>query len=194
MRDYVIKTIKTQQPQNTQQLVKIIQQDYALSEAEIYNLLTKLEKEHEIFFKQMQPFKTATLDIQSFSHKFMWFWMTVILAAATSIAVFTIPENAYPLTYIRSLLGLIFILFLPGFALIKVLFPSKVPIKTSANNMGIVERLALSIGTSLAITPMVCLMLNYTQWGISTAPATLSLLGLTIVLAMVALIRQITDR
>jgi uncharacterized membrane protein len=71
----------------------------------------------------------------------------------TTVAVFTIPENAVPLVYLRSALGIIFVLFLPSFTFIKALFPAKVPIKTSSENMDTIERVALSFGMSLAQHP-----------------------------------------
>lgn len=105
-------------------------------------------------------------------------------------AVFTIPENAHPLTYLRIALGAIFVLFLPGYALIKTLFPSKVPFPTSSENMDNIERTALSIGMSLALTPIVGLILNYTPWGIRSTPVTLSLLALTVTFATAAILRE----
>jgi uncharacterized membrane protein len=42
---------------------------------------------------------------------------------------------------------------------------------------------------SLALTPIVGLILNYTPWGIRLTPIVLSLLALTIVFATAAIIR-----
>jgi uncharacterized membrane protein len=67
--------------------------------------------------------------------------------------------------------------------LIKALFPSK-------KEMDTIERAALSIGLSLAIVPIVGLLLNYTPWGIRLTPITLSLLALTLTFATAALIRE----
>jgi uncharacterized membrane protein len=104
--------------------------------------------------------------------------------------VFTIPENAVPLVYLRSALGVIFVLFLPGFTFIKALFPAKVPIKSSSENMDTIERVAPSFGVSIALVPMVGLILNYTSWGIRLTPITLSLLAFTIVFATAAVLRE----
>jgi len=125
-----------------------------------------------------------------FSEKAVWYWTTIAVAVATVIAVFTIPENAYPIVYIRYLLGSIFILWLPGYTFIKALFPTHVPIKTSSESLDTIERVALSIGMSLALVPIVGLLLNYTPWGIRLAPVTLSLLGLSVTFATVAMIRE----
>jgi len=124
------------------------------------------------------------------TEKAVWYWTTIALAATTVIAVFSIPENAYPIVYIRYLLGSIFILWLPGYTFIKALFPTHVPIKTSAESLDTIERAVLSIGMSLALVPIVGLLLNYTPWGIRLAPVTLSLLGLSVTFATVAMIRE----
>ena len=58
-----------------------------------------------------------------------------------------------------SILG---VLFLPGFTLIKTLFPTR--------EIDNIERTALSIGMSLALVPLVGLLLNYTPWGIRLTP------------------------
>ena len=89
--------------------------------------------------------------------------------------MFTIPETFYPIAYIRNVLGIIFVLFLPGFAFIKALFPTTVPLKTTSESLDDIERVALSFGMSLALVPIVGLILNYTPWGIRLTPITLSL-------------------
>jgi uncharacterized membrane protein len=52
------------------------------------------------------------------------------------------------------------------------------------------ERLALSIGLSLAIVPLIGLLLNYTPWGIRLTPITISLATFTEAMALIALARK----
>jgi uncharacterized membrane protein len=47
---------------------------------------------------------------------------------------------------------------------------------------------------SLALVPLVGLLLNYTPWGIRLTPITLSLLALTIALTITGLIREHQDK
>jgi uncharacterized membrane protein len=70
--------------------------------------------------------------------------------------VFTVPEDAYPIVYLRYILGSIFILWLPGYTFIKALFPEK--------ELDSIERIALSIGMSIALVPIIGLLLNYTPF------------------------------
>jgi len=100
--------------------------------------------------------------------------------------VFVVPEDGFPFVYARYVFGSVFVLFLPGYSLIKALFGSK--------ELDNIERLALSVGLSLALVPLVGLLLNYTPWGIRTTPVTLSLFGLTLVFAFAAVIRDYGTR
>ena len=69
---------------------------------------------------------------------------------------------------LRIILGLPFVLFLPGYTLIAALFPRR-------NALGSIERVALSFGLSVAVVPLIGLILNYTPWGIRLYPVFLSL-------------------
>jgi uncharacterized membrane protein len=60
---------------------------------------------------------------------------------------------------VRIILGLPLVLFLPGYALIAALFPRK-------DDLDGIERIALSFGLSIAISPLLGLGLNYTPFGL----------------------------
>lgn len=64
---------------------------------------------------------------------------------------------------IRVALALPVLLFLPGYSLVSALFPKE-------GEMDLLERLALSVGLSIAIVPLVGLGLNYTPFGIRLVP------------------------
>ncbi len=61
-------------------------------------------------------------------------------------------------SFIRTVLGLPLVLFLPGYALLAMLFPTKTGLEG-------IERAALSIGMSVAIVPLIGLVLNNTSFG-----------------------------
>ena len=132
------------------------------------------------------------------SSKALWYWLIILFAAVAVMAIFFIPEDDVPLVYLRSGLSVIFILFLPGFAFMKILFPTKVPFKTSSESMDSLERVALSFGISIILTPMVAfvldkigVLLDPAQLGVRLIPITLSLLALSVVLATAALVREL---
>jgi uncharacterized membrane protein len=78
------------------------------------------------------------------------------------------------------------VLFLPRSTSIKAPCATQVPIKTSTENLDNIERIALSLGMSIALVPIIGLFLNYTPWGIRLTPIVLSLLALTIYFATAA--------
>jgi uncharacterized membrane protein len=84
---------------------------------------------------------------------------------------------------IRIILGLPLVLFLPGYSLIATLFPRK-------DDLDAIERIALSFGLSIAITPLLGLALNYTAFGIRLAPILIVLSVFTISLAIGAHVRR----
>jgi len=84
---------------------------------------------------------------------------------------------------LRIFLGLPFILIFPGYALSAALFPRK----TSLDG---IERLALSLGLSIAIVPLVGLALNCMPWGIRLTPIASALLTIILILCLVAAIRR----
>jgi hypothetical protein len=185
---YIKESAKRDKPETVEQLVKLVQQEYSLSKQEITSLLVQLQNEGKVRLGESDPAGPLTLRKYIFSPNATWFWIVAILVVSATITVFTVSEDS-PIAYVRWFLGAIFVLFLPGYTLIKALFPRQ-PTKTSLENLGVIERVALSIGMSLALVPIVGLLLNYTPWGIRTAPITLSLLGLTVSFGIVALIRE----
>lgn len=90
------------------------------------------------------------------------------------------PLNATP---VRIVLGLPLVLFLPGYALIALLFPRKA-------DLDAIERIALSFGLSIAVVPLIGLGLNYTPFGIRLSPVLFSLSVVTIALALGACWRR----
>jgi hypothetical protein len=190
IKDRIIQTAKTLKPETAKQLIALMQERHAIPSEQTTQLLIELENEDRLHFTRQEPPTPASAKEYVFSKQDAWYWATIVLALATAIAVFTIPDTAYPIVYLRSGLGIIFLLFLPGFAFIKALFPAKVPIKTSSENMDTIERIALSFGMSLALVPITGLILNYTPWGIRLTPITLSLLALTVVFATAAILRE----
>lgn len=104
------------------------------------------------------------------------FTITTLIVVLCLITIYFSNLSIF-ITGLRIALGTIFTLFLPGYALIEVLYPSGEDLKP-------IERLALSIGLSLALVPLIGLILNYTPWGIrlNSVVVTLSILTLGLML------------
>lgn len=93
-----------------------------------------------------------------------------LIAILAASAVLLVVIVAFPASPLRVVLGLPFVLFFPGYALVAALYPRR-------DDLDGIERLALSLGLSLAVVPLVGLALNYTPWGIRLTPI---LVGLTL--------------
>ncbi len=110
-----------------------------------------------------------------------WFWGVSVLVAVSFAVVFLV--NASVLLYVRYVLGGVFVLFLPGYLLISALYPR-------SGELDGLERVALSVGLSLAVVPLVGLVLNYTPWGIRLEPIMVALAALCLALAVVCVVRR----
>ena len=186
----ILEAVKKEKPETTQQLVKLVQKKTALSTEEITRLLIQLESEDMLHFTKKEPALPPTFQAYLSSKKTVWYWVTIGLAWATTVAVFGIQENAFPAVYVRYALSIVSVLFLPGYAVIKTLYPFEVPVKIDNEYSDTIERVALSLGMSIALVPIVALLLNFTPWGIRLVPLGLSLLAFTVVFATAAVFRE----
>ncbi|MEF8914315.1 DUF1616 domain-containing protein [Natronomonas sp.] len=133
------------------------------------------------------------------------------VVAVTNLTVFLPVVNETPL---RIIVGLAFVLFIPGYAFIAALFPEAGEAPTSDGELegegsvgadedaaevegqlrdrGIdgIERVALSFGLSIAIVPLIGLTLNFTPFGIRLVPILVSLSGFTVVATAIAAQRR----
>jgi uncharacterized membrane protein len=94
---------------------------------------------------------------------------------------------------IRVILGLPLLIFLPGYALVAMIWPAKKGLGTSSGKhirlmsggLDTVERLILSLGLSIVLVCFAGIVLNYTS-SITVMPILISLLGLTLVFSSAA--------
>jgi len=115
----------------------------------------------------------------------LWAWTTIAILVLTLFTIF-FSDIIHPLIYFRYILGSVTVLFLPGYVTIETLYPRE-------KDLGPLERLALSIGLSLAIVPLIGLVLNYTPWGIRLEPILSSLTIYVIVLVFIGSYRKYTS-
>jgi len=186
----IIHTVETAKPESVQQLVDQVQALSSRPKQEILNRIMHLEQEEKIHFKPPQTPTPTKFSSYLRSNHAVWYWITITLTLATMLVVFVVPENDFPLIYVRYVLGIIFVLWLPGYAFIKALFPKQLPLRTSDKDLDTIERIALSLGMSIALVPIVGLLLNYTPWGIRLTPIILSLTALTLAFATTAIARE----
>jgi len=130
-----------------------------------------------------------------------WTSDLVFVAGVTAVATAVVLRDPAP-SPVRILFVLPLLLFLPGYALVSVLFPER---RTSAPSMrrsddrrsiGRVARAVLSIGLSLGIVPAVAFVANFSSYGIRPTPVILGISAVTfgcVGLALIARLRLPAD-
>ena len=105
----------------------------------------------------------------------------LLLTLLCNLFVFATPLRE---TFVRTILGLLLVLFLPGYSLTAMLFPRRL-------DLDWIERIALSLGLSIAVVPVMGLILNFTPFGIGLVPLLTVLSTFTISLSLVAWFRRL---
>lgn len=94
------------------------------------------------------------------------------------IAIIFLPVNV-----LRIILGLPLVLFFPGYTVIAALFPRK-------EGTSSIERVALSFGMSIVVVPLIGLLLNYTQMGITLESVLYSIAPFILIMSIIAWFRR----
>jgi uncharacterized membrane protein len=111
-----------------------------------------------------------------------WFEIIVLFTLLTIAVVYVVPGDSalFPLRY---LLGFVFVVFLPGYCLVNILF-------VGSNRIDPVETAVLSVALSFGIAGLVGLFLGLSPIGIGFTSSVLSLTLVALVLAVIAFIRK----
>lgn len=94
--------------------------------------------------------------------------LLLCLAGSVILVLLALFDVENPL---RLILGMSFILFIPGYVLVFALFPFNRP----GDGISIIERIGLSLGVSVAIVPLIGLALNFLSWRLRLQPLLLVL-------------------
>jgi len=106
--------------------------------------------------------------------------IAAVWLAANILVMYLHVLNEMPVSALLVLPGMF---FFPGYCLIAALFPKD-------SDLELTERIALSLGISIAIVPLIGLGLNFTPFGIRLGPILISLTILSLVLILAAYYRR----
>ena len=183
LKEFLIQRIVAQYPRTIRELFEIVKEKRpAISEQEFIQTVKELRETGVLGLELPIPEVRSYRSYLKLFDENVWFYLVLMTACATLLSIYMLP-SIYPLVIIRWILGSIFVLFLPGYVTVQALFPE-------GKELDSIERVALTIGLSLALTPLIGLVLNYTPWGIRLNPIVTALTLFTIGLAMIGTVRR----
>jgi len=150
-----------------------------LTKTQAADLVWKLNKDGAINLVDIKPTTTLLQFLRNWERN-LYLYVSLLVAIAAILSIYVVPSD-FPFVILRWAFGSFFVLFIPGYVAVNALFMDA--------DVDLVERIALSIGLSVALTMVVGLFLNYTSWGVTLTPIVISLTAVTILLDMVALLR-----
>jgi uncharacterized membrane protein len=114
--------------------------------------------------------------------------LVLVVVTALSVSIPVVRETPF-----RAVVSLPFLLFAPGYAFVAALFP-EAPEEdgsgSSGGNLSHLERLALSLGSSVALVPLTGFGVNFTPFGLTLLPLLVALGAFTVVCVAVAAKRR----
>ncbi len=105
------------------------------------------------------------------------FWAAVTASAAMLITIYALPQGD-PWNGARWILGAIFLFVMPGYAVTNFFIPR--------NRLSTIERVAVSVGLSLATVVLIGIMLSYSSAGVRIEPIVASVSLFSIIIALLA--------
>jgi uncharacterized membrane protein len=111
-------------------------------------------------------------------------WLEIILlyTVLTMVIVYFVSGDS-PLFILRYVMGFVFVVFLPGYCLVNILF-------VGVNRIDPVENVTLSVALSFGLIGLAGLFLGLSPIAISFTSITVSLSAIVLGLAVVAFVRK----
>ena len=182
----LVRLLKELKPESLEMFAKRAEVELRISEREIINSILKLQAEGKIELKAREKTPSEKTDSSLRRRALKWYGITVVFLVMTTAVVLVIPEDSYPAAVLRQIFGSIFVLWWPGFGLVKALFPSDSQRQTLTSW----EQVAVGVCMSIAVVAVVGLILNYTPWGVRLVPLVISLFSIAMLLATVGVVRE----
>lgn len=180
-RDLIARLIVEHKPRTVGQLSTLVKAEGAFDEQTFVDTVRgmvrdgSLKLERPKYFIHSFPDYLFTLGVSS------WFWATIAATALAAVLALT-PAGFFPLDVLRWGFGSLFLLFLPGYSSLQLIFPKQEEMRKS-------QRYIFSIPVSLAFLIMLGMVLNYSGAGIRLATLLESIGSVTVVFAVAAAFR-----
>ncbi len=182
MDDLILATIRREHPSTVGELWLMLRARDGADEESFVETVQRLAAEDVFALRRPNYRFERFLDYLFTLSVSGWLWATFAAVLLSVLVVAIIPASS-SLSPVRWGLGLLFVLYLPGFALLRLLYPE-------GSRLRGVELLILNVGVSLAVVPLVGLILNFTPWGIRLEPVVASLALFTMCFAAAGALRE----
>ena len=178
LQQRILNSVATRKCFTVKDLVVELQHTYSesLSIEEIQNAVKKLESEKKITLLEPGT-KGHFFHYIMRSYNALSLWLITAATCLLIALVFLLP-NIEPWSYMRMITGAVFVMFIPGNALVQLLFTHR--------NMEQTEQIVLSVGLSLALICMIGLMLKYILSALTVESAVISIGLLSVTISAVA--------
>ena len=114
-----------------------------------------------------------------------WFEIIVAFTLITLAVTYLIPSGSL-LAFLRYAFGFVFVVFLPGYCLVNILFTGK-------NLVDPVEQAVLSVALSFGLAGLAGLILGLSPIGLNFTSINVSLAGIVLVFATIAFVRKLRE-
>jgi uncharacterized membrane protein len=186
----ILCIVDEKSPQTVQELMDFVQEKGQWSNKEIIANIMKLQAESKIRLNGSSLPVSLRLVVFLGTNQALWYWATVAIAVISMVLAVFIREGFYPWVYLKIVFGLIFVLWLPGYTFLKVLFPVNKSINVLSTSLSNVEQIALSVIVSIALLALIGLILNFSPWGLNLTSIVLSLFTFSLVFATAGVVRE----
>ena len=180
----VKEIISIRQPSTGEDLVDIVTKEMSLSREEAIDSMLRLEARNEIQFRPVEDQPPTGLVEYLSSPRSLWYRGVNALSLTAVLSTFITPSLGQ-LIIIRYVAGSIFLMFLPGFCITKIIYLGE--------EIGNLKLVAMSLGISVSVVSLIGMALNYTPWGISTTALTFTVFLLVLALSSICATRELEN-
>jgi hypothetical protein len=188
VRELILETLRSRRFSNVQGVVNALKTS-GVPEDTTLKIIRDLAREGKVLLNlpgaPEEAVMTPVANIWTYLRSTLaWdLWLTLLLLGLGLATTLGIPVELYPAVILRWIFGGLLLVFVPGFAFIRALFPFERYIDQW-------ERIALSCGLSIALAVLVAFGLNFTPWGITLIPTAAVLAAITGVSILIATLRR----
>jgi len=177
-----MNVVRSKHPRTVRELADIVMAENAIDERSLLSTLESMVADGSIEVKMPSYEIDSILDYLFALSVSGWFWITLGITFITITIVLFVP-GVFPFDVLRWVLGSAFVLFLPGYTSLQLLYPKGSEIDQS-------ERFAVAFALSLAVVALMGFALNFTPWGIRLDSVTSALGAFTTTCAIAAAYRK----